>query len=406
MNNILQLVIILLLCSAVQAQNSFVLKQNRTDFKISLEKKIDNALTGFLFNRETTNLDEAFWGSGLLLRKSDDLFKVLSILFSEDKIVSESELRGALECAFTVYPNEFYSILAEKVRRVSHPKIFSMIVVYLAKNNARLGFLLEVTDEYIKRTFTESHPIIQGLLSYLNKENPMTISEVKTLLSYSYRQNMVFSLQYEERNKPGFVIIKKADGTFAADDEGKTAIIPQFARALSNMPGFLTNGNTPQGIFSIQGVDTSKNIFIGNTPNLQLALPHEIKPELYFRTLPHKTNLMDRDTYLSILPEVLRSRELFFEALIAGAAGRNEIIAHGTATDISYYTNQVYYPYTPTLGCLCMREEWSEITGELDFSDQKKFMDLIIQNSVTNGFFIVTEVDESITQVEIQKILK
>lgn len=398
--------LILIFFTSLLPQNNFTLRQSRLEYKASLENKIDSALTQFLESGESKDLDEAFWGAGLLLRKSDDLHSTLTNLFSEEKILPEAELRGALECAFTVYPSEFTELLSKKIRKVSHPKIFSMIAVYLSKNGVHLGEMLGITENYINRTGTEDHPIIQGLLLYLKKESPLSQTDVSVLLNHAYQQNIIFSLQYKDRNKPGFVLIKKNGTGFLRDSSGKTTLIPQMARALSNMPGFLTNGNTPQGIFTILGIDTSENVFIGNTPNLQLAVPFEVAPEVYFRTSSEKVTVMESDRYLSILPEKLRVKNAFLEAFISGKAGRNEIIAHGTATDINYYKNEVYFPYTPTLGCLCMREEWSEDTGVLVYSDQQKFMKLITENLITDGYFIVAEIDDSISADVIQKILK
>jgi len=400
------LVLLLFFQSPFLAQNEFALSQKRAEFRVELERKIDNALIDFLDAELTDNLDEAFWGSGLLIRKNDNLFNTLSILFSENNILPEVQLRAALECAFTVYPAEFTDLLYKKVHKISHPKIFSMIVVYLVRNGLQFGELLEITDNYIRRTGTDDHPLLQGLLSFLKKENPLTLNETEILLNYEYKQNIIFSVQYKNRDKAGFVLIKEQGGGFLRDSSGATVIIPQMARSLSNLPGFLTNGNTPQGIFTIIGVDTSENVFIGFTPNLQLALPFEVAPDVFFRTSAEETRVMQKTNYLSILPPNLRTKWAFLEAFFAGKAGRNEIIAHGTATDITYYKNEVYFPYTPTLGCLCMREEWSGETGELIYSDQQRFMKLIFEHSVTNGFFIVAEVEDNITPAMIQKLLK
>lgn len=404
MKFLLSLLLLFFIFSTNPAQNNFTTGQSRSEFSAELEKKIDRALSDFLETGLTEKLDEAFWGSELLLRKSDNLFKTLSILFSDAKVLPEAQLRDALECAFTLYPKEFEKPLNAMVRKISHPKIFAMIAVYLSKSGAHLGFMLEITNEYIQRT--GDHPIVQGLLHYLKNEPRLSKEEVSVLLKHRYTQNIIFSLHYRDRNKPGFVLMKKADGAFISDSSGEPVIIPQLARALSNMPGFLTNGNTPQGIFTILGTDTSENVFIGSTPNLQLALPFEVEPKLYFRSLQDTVTVMSRERYLSLLPEKLRKKGGFSEAFNAGKAGRNEIIAHGTATDINYYKNEIYFPYTPTLGCLCMREEWSEESGELLYSDQEKFMKLIFDNSITQGFLIVAEIDQAISPAEIKKLLK
>jgi len=71
--------------------------------------------------------------------------------------------------------------------------------------------------------------------------------------------------------------------------DGSIFSVPQLARSISNLPGFLTNDSTPEGIFSLQGIDTSKNVFIGPTTNIQLVLPFETAPNQFF----HKSDLDD-----------------------------------------------------------------------------------------------------------------
>lgn len=70
--------------------------------------------------------------------------------------------------------------------------------------------------------------------------------------------------------------------------------IPQLARSISNLPYYLTNGNTPQGLYRITGTDISENKWIGPTTNIQMVMPFEIiisffrentDYEMYYKTL-------------------------------------------------------------------------------------------------------------------------
>ncbi len=56
---------------------------------------------------------------------------------------------------------------------------------------------------------------------------------------------------------PGLVIIRQKDGIFVADSSGNIFNVPQLARSITNLPVYLTNGNTPQGIFAMHGFDVS-----------------------------------------------------------------------------------------------------------------------------------------------------
>ena len=122
------------------------------------------------------------------------------------------------------------------------------------------------------------------------------------------------------------------------------------------MPGYLTNGNTPQGIFKITGFDVSKGSFIGPTTNIQMVLPFERSPDVA-DSIPQLLG----HNYKNLLPASWQDYHPVFEAYYAGRAGRTEIIAHGTTVNPAYYKQQPWYPISPTQGCLCTKEIWSEI---------------------------------------------
>jgi hypothetical protein len=58
------------------------------------------------------------------------------------------------------------------------------------------------------------------------------------------------------------------------------------------------------------------------------------------------------------------------EAWAAGHTGRTEIIAHGTTIDPEYFRDKLFYPLTPTMGCLCAKELWNPTSGHPLVSEQ------------------------------------
>jgi hypothetical protein len=200
-------------------------------------------------------------------------------------------------------------------------------------------------------------------------------------------------------------IIKKPNGKFMRSADGAIFSIPHLARSASNLPGYLTNGNTPQGIFSIQGSEISKNIFIGATPNLQLVMPFEVSVGKYF----HQPNMHDttwsKKYYENLLPESWRNYEPIYEAFYAGKAGRTEIIAHGTTIDPEFYRGMPFYPNTPSLGCLTAKEIWSGIDGTCFVSDQLALMNAFFSVGVEAGYLVVIEIDGKQQPVVLDEII-
>ena len=96
-------------------------------------------------------------------------------------------------------------------------------------------------------------------------------------------QKIIYSFQRWNRNFPGLAIIQFADGHFARSPGGRLIrLYVQLARSASDLPYFVTNGSTPQGIYSITGMDVSHNLMIGPTPNIQLVMPFEDRWEEFF----------------------------------------------------------------------------------------------------------------------------
>jgi hypothetical protein len=75
-------------------------------------------------------------------------------------------------------------------------------------------------------------------------------------------QTVLCSFQSTNRDEPGYLMIRNAKGKWRTDENNVPLKFPQLARSITNLPYYLTNGNTPQGLFKITGLDTSNNNWI------------------------------------------------------------------------------------------------------------------------------------------------
>jgi hypothetical protein len=222
------------------------------------------------------------------------------------------------------------------------------------------------------------------------------------LLNKSFLQNeiVMFSFQRRNRNYPGLAMVRGKDGNFIKTGNGNYFSVPQLARSISNMPGYLTNGNTAQGIFKMFGFGNSKSSFIGPTTNIQMVMPFEKSEDL-----PDSVTQSFGKAYASLLPDSWKKYYPIYESYYAGLAGRTEIIAHGTTINPEYYKGQPYYPLTPTEGCLCTKEIWSKVDGKRMESDQQKLVNALMAAGGTNGYCIVIEIDDQQKPVSLHDIL-
>jgi len=351
----------------------------------------------------------AFWGMELSLYRSDSAYYSLKRAFQTFDERSASFQRALLEVVFCLYRNEFLQEVTQVAQETSSPKLFTMAIHYLKRNQPQQndGFQSLLDERFPD---WQQHPILFMLgndLRFSFTERFQTTPPLVGLLKHSFEQGktIVYSFQRSDRNYPGLTIIKKPDGKFVRNLDGSIFHIPHLARAIANLPGYITNGNTPQGIFSIQGIDVSSNVFIGQTPNLQLVMPFEVAVEKFFHNKKLTDTTWTEDHYRGLLPESWRSYLPIYEAYFAGKAGRTEIIAHGTTIDPEFYAGRPYYPNTPSLGCLTAKELWSVKNGKCLISDQLSFINAFRSAGSNEGYLVVIELDDKKQPVVLDEVI-
>lgn len=379
--------------------------------EIFLDKSINQTINQSLSLPITDSTEEkymsAFWAMELIQYRSAFTDSVIKQIWNDIYKRTNTFQRAFLEVVYTLYQNEFNQEVRRFAESTDDPKLFVMCVHYL-KNNTDIESLKKLTDNFLLNFPSLAENPILFMLKYdLDTEfkSITTLPPLIDLLKKDYGPGkvIIYSFQRLNRDYPGLLIIKKPDGKFLRDELGEIFSVPQLARAVTDLPGYITNGNTPEGILSIQGTDISINIFIGPSPNLQLVLPYEVSPHKYFHD---KINdlVWNESYYTDLLPDSWKNFTPIYEAYYAGKAGRNEIIAHGTTIDPEFYNGKYYYPFTPSLGCLTTKEIWSGENGKPIESGQIKLMNALSKIGIDKGFFVVLNIDDQKTPVTLNEI--
>jgi hypothetical protein len=310
--------------------------------------------------------------------------------------------RELLELVYSVYPKEFIHEVSQTALQTKDDKAFVMCLEYLmqagSKSLTKKIIAQQYSDPNSILNMDSDHPVIERVLMRIN--NPASLkgkipdSVLASLLDKNYLSGNVvaYSFQRKSRDYPGIVIIKDTAGNFIKNDDSSVSYIQQLARSIGNLPSYLTNGNTPQGIFKMYGFDISKSAFIGPTKNIQLALPFEMKVQKFLKDSTLRDSAWSLDLYKRLLPPQAKNDNSLYQTYYAGETGRSEIIAHGTTINPEYYSDKIYYPQTPTSGCLCTYELWSEYNGKRLFSDQQKLVDVVAKAGGANGYYRVVEI--------------
>ena len=387
-----------------------VLKPNRDKlFRNIVNNSINRNLSIQLTDSTEENWEDAFGAIAFINYRSPWIDNRLKISMDSIHNRSISFQRAMLELIYSTYPSQFNKEVKSLLDQTNDTKIFAMCAICLLKNtkdSAEINALFDTIK--IKCTKDPGDPILNELLFQLtpaeDKKMPPYLNE---FLEKKYLQGntLLISFQRQNRNYPGLVMVRDGDGNFIKEADGAYFSVPQLARSISNLPGYLTNGNTPEGIFRMDGFDHSKGSFIGPTTNIQLTMPFEFKASHFYENNVLADTAWNINRYKNLLPENFRQYYPMLQAYHAGKAGRKEIIAHGTTIDPAFFKTKPFFPLTPTQGCLSTKEIWSETTGRLLESDQQKLSNAIIKAGGPHGYAIVINIDDKQEPVTINDII-
>ncbi|MBS1513375.1 MAG: hypothetical protein JST86_21235 [Bacteroidetes bacterium] len=367
--------------------------------------------------------EDAFYALELIHYKQPWVFDTIKSAFINIEKRSTGFQRTLLELCYVNYPTEFNEEVADFLSKTNNAKNFAMAAAYLAASHkikfnetAAVGVItalarMPLDDNFDKfsDTLPQSIAILKAFENHYNNigEEPYKLSDFKMIFSSTFLPSniVVYSIQRKNRNYPGLVIVRDAAGNFIRNDDGSLFAVPQLARSITNLPYYLTNGNTPQGIFRMFGFAISKSPALGPTQNIQLTMPFETSIKHFLKDSTITDSVWTIDWYKKLLPAKLQDFAPLFETYTASMAGRTEIIAHGTTVDPEYYKNETYYPHTPTEGCLCTKEIWSPVDGKRSESDQQKLVNAISKAGGPDGYVVVIEIDDQQKAVTIDDIL-
>ncbi len=363
------------------------------------------ALLGFKEEWVFPKIKEAF-NSFIPQNDPDWHSTLLDSVKSAGQNTNNSFKRSLLEMVYTVYPRQFDNEVGDLIWVAVDNKIFAMCVEYIMLNESVSRTALHMNLMMLKRKEYQSDPILQQLIKRLRgKQTYPSPAMLRDLVNLDYLKGntILYSIQRRNRDYPGIVIIKDINGNFLKDPDGQLFCLPQLARSVSNLPGYLTNGNTPQGLFRMDGFAISKSNFIGPTVNVQLKMPFEDSIWHFLKDSSITDTIWTENLYKKLLPASWENDEYIMGSYFASKIGRTEIIAHGTAVDPSYYKGQSYYPFTPTAGCLATKEIWFA-DGTRASSDQQQLVEAIKRAGGPDGYVIVIELDDQQKPVTLQDI--
>jgi hypothetical protein len=239
---------------------------------------------------------------------------------------------------------------------------------------------LNWSENPIMKAFSESHTNV----------NELTKSQIADLIAFrsNSKEASFFVFVHKNRDIPGYLIVQNKYGKILTE-KGDTLKFRVLARSITNMPEYISNGNTPQGVYSIQGFSVSDNVFIGKSPTIISTLPFETSLAEF--SLGKMNGDWTLEKYNQFYPGSWKNYLPKNMSFYAGKAGRGEIILHGTTIDTDFYKTQNYYPFTPSLGCLCLLERWNSKDGKLLESEQLRLVRTLKKKNISKALMYIIE---------------
>jgi hypothetical protein len=330
--------------------------------------------------------------------------------------------RAVLSAAHTQFWSEAAPLIPALLPKIKTPREFAIGAYTLLRNDdsaASRQMLLAMMQSQFPDWANE--PRLRALerrLTVAPQDDLAPRPPLVDLLAAPFRAGypVVFSFQRRDRERAGLALVRGADGRFVRNADGSYFNITQLAMARTNLPGTITNGNTPQGVFVVKGTGTATNRWIGPTPYLESMLPVEAPVALFDQptardTLPVTTSDENKvawteQAYTSFLPASWRNYFPIKEALLAGLAGRDEILAHGNTVNSAYYRGAPYFPAAPSAGCLVAMEYWSKDDGTLVHSDQLALVKAFVSGGMDVGYLVVVELDDQPRSVILADVIE
>ncbi|TAD86204.1 MAG: hypothetical protein EAY75_09115 [Bacteroidetes bacterium] len=358
-------------------------------------------------------LESGLWAVSQFMVRTPQSDSGVKRLVKNYEQLAPSVQRALLEVLYGLYPTEFLPAIRSIAVQSTHPKNFAMAAAYWfrAQPTPEVRVRLESLMEQL--TCNEGQVVLlKNLRSFMATYGQQSVlPSMDSLLAHQkvHGYKMVYSFQRKNRNYAGLAVVQNADGSLMRDSSGRLRSFVQLARSASNLPWFITNGSTPQGLFTITGTAVSKNVFIGPTPNLQMAMMNEVNTAKFSHYFPPVFNAAPERLYRAYFPASWHQWLGMMEAFDAGKIGRTEIIAHGTTISPDWFLGKPFYPISPTLGCLCGREIWDATTGQIEQSDQLDLVNAFIETKGTQGYVLVINIDDGegpVTNAELEALLK
>jgi len=215
-------------------------------------------------------------------------------------------------------------------------------------------------------------------------------AELQELLDFKNNTLSIFAILKKERNVPGILVIRTADGQFLKNNRGSVWSIPILGMSGRGLSFNHSNGATPCGVYSIDSV----------MPEANQKYEFGKFRRLIINFIPESHNELE---LLGLIPQTHHHRSWWRPSVVGRTLGRHLLRIHGTGR-INFNPFSSHFPFYPTSGCLATNE--ANLLGIKKFKDQRHLLNALMEaqgmvpieenESKIHGLLYVVELDDSL----------
>lgn len=221
--------------------------------------------------------------------------------------------------------------------------------------------LAQTNPQYfdVKNDHETISKITDDLVADLYNQTP----DITTYMNGEYLKSVkIFMFCRTNRLYPCLMVMKNVHGEAVRKADGTLWSNQSLASSSRGLPSYSRNGNTPQGIHTIDSVmpHADAPMSFGKFRRLILNFIPKSKNEVLMKTL---------------LPASSHDNDWWQAAVVSRDMGRNLLRVHGTGK-INVDKETPYYPFMRTSGCIAQRENTYD---GVTYTDQRGLLDTIMK---------------------------
>lgn len=350
------------------------------------------------------------WATATVEPQADYVDRAIAqILSLTSRRLSNSQQRTvemALQVGTQLYlsnPTQYAGIgrqFLQTLETSSNPEWVALSLSALVKPGATVAQISQWRDRVLRRfPRWQTNPYLFTTLRSL--ATPASTPPLRDLLNWTIApgQLHLYAICPRDRGSLCLTLLKDRNGQFVRQN-GQLWSVPLLTRSLHGLAPVFTRGQTPQGIYRIEGTvpqpDTEFFRAYGLFPLVKLFVPYEPGVKAF---LPNRKGQLSGgiSAYRSLLPPTWRNHFPMQESYWAGKAGRGLFRIHGSGEAPTFFTNNSRYStssgWNPAIGCLSALELYDG-AGRLAQADMPKILAALTATGGRNftGYLVVVEI--------------